>query len=236
MKVIFKALLGSRGYGVEDETSDYDYTGVAIEPSEAIIGLGNFDEVITKNPDENSQTTIYGLRKYLRLALKGNPTIAELLWAPTLVTENPYTQGLIELRKPLLSKRTLKSYYHYMDDQIKRLKGERGQKSVNRAELVAKHGYDTKYAYHIVRLGLMGQVLGQTGRLYMPLDSIHRTMLKEIRHGEWLIEKVYETAETGKVGIEHYIKHSDLPDTPDEKAVEEWLMSVYRREYGLVHF
>jgi len=35
---------------------------------------------------------------------------------------------------------------------MKRLLGQKGQKNVHRAELENKHGYDTKYAMHVIRL------------------------------------------------------------------------------------
>ena len=233
MKIIYSAIVGSRGYGVAEESSDTDIMGVGIEPIEDILGLRNFEQTITS--DDTGQQTIYGLKKYLRLAIRGNPTINELLWAPTLVREDPYTAMLEGIKRELLSRRTLKSYFHYMDDQIARLKGERGQKNVNRIDLVEKFGYDTKYAYHIVRLGLMGQTIGQTGRIYMPVDDFHKEILIAIRRGEWSLEKVLETAERGKQGIEHWIHHSVLPERPDEGKIEEVLIAIYRRAYGLVH-
>lgn len=231
MKKIFVAVVGSRGYGVNDPDSDTDILGIAIEPPEAIFGLGNFEQSESKS--DEGQTTIYGLRKYIGLCLKGNPTVNELLWATPIEKVDPYAQWLVELRSSLVSKKTLKSYFHYMDDQIQRLKGLRGQMNVNRADLIAKHGFDTKYAYHIVRLGLMGQVLGQTGKIYMPVDPLHQTILRGIRNGEWPLEKVLQTAETGKAGIEHYIQYSSLPDKPDYKLAEDVVMRIYRREFGI---
>lgn len=230
-KLIFSAVVGSRGYGVEDPESDTDIAGVAIEPPETILGLGNFEERITSS--DAGQSIIYGLKKYIRLCLNGNPTVNEVLWAKPHQTVDPYAQWLVELRTSLVSKKTLKAYYHYMDNQIARLKGERGQKNVNRADLIAKHGFDTKYAYHIVRLGLMGQVLGQTCKIPMPLDPLHQTMLRDIRHGKWPLERVLNVAETGKKGIDHYIQWSKLPDLPDYAKAEEVVMRIYRREYGL---
>lgn len=48
---------------------------------------------------------------------------------------------------------------------MKRLLGQKGQENIHRAELEEKHGYDTKYAVHVIRLyretkELMGQVCG----------------------------------------------------------------------------
>ena len=41
----------------------------------------------------------------------------------------------------------------------------------NRPELVAVHGYDTKYAMHALRLGLQGIELLTTGRITLPVPS-----------------------------------------------------------------
>jgi len=46
----------------------------------------------------------------------------------------------------------LKPFLGFADDQMKRLLGQKGQKNVHRAELENKHGYDTKYAMHVIRL------------------------------------------------------------------------------------
>ncbi len=229
MKTIFLGLVGSRGYGVESPDSDHDYLGVAIESEDAILGLGHFEQHKTKSPDGDS--TIYGLRKFLGLVLKGGPHATELLWCKNLEADNRYAQELIELRPKLVSKRLLRSYSGYLTSQIERLQGVRGQKDIKRPDLVEKFGYDTKYAYHIIRLGLMAQVFGQTGRLYMPLDDIHRQILRDVREGRWPIERVYQLASTHQDGITHYLRYADIPDAPDFYAVEQWLISVYRREY-----
>ncbi len=46
----------------------------------------------------------------------------------------------------------MKPFLGFADDQMKRLLGQKGQKNVHRAELENKHGYDTKYAMHVIRL------------------------------------------------------------------------------------
>lgn len=230
MKQIFLGLVGSRGYGVHFPDSDWDRMGICIEPIESVLGLGTFEQ---HQPEEkDGQTTIYGLKKFLRLILKGTPNATELLWTPTTVRTEPYTSELMGLRSKLVSKKTLKCYAAYMQGQINKLKSGRGRLGENRPELIAKHGYDTKFAYHIIRLGLMGQVLGQTGRLYMPLDPYHTEIVMNIREGRWNLDRLHKSAEAMRNGIEHYIQNSNLPDEGDWKRAEDWLISVYRREYG----
>ena len=48
----------------------------------------------------------------------------------------------------ILSKRAGRGYHGYLRGQKERLLGTRGQKRVNRPELVDAHGFDTKYAMH----------------------------------------------------------------------------------------
>jgi hypothetical protein len=99
---------------------------------------------------------IYSLHKFLRLALKGNPQIVEMFFLKSYVKVDPMGLKLQELAPYIVSRSCGNAYLGYMNAQLQRLLGERGQKGVNRPELVEKYGYDTKYAMHIVRLGLQG--------------------------------------------------------------------------------
>jgi hypothetical protein len=57
----------------------------------------------------------------------------------------------------------------------------------NRPELVAVHGYDTKYA---LRLGLQGVELLSTGRITLPVPEPDRAYLRSIRRGERPLDEV----------------------------------------------
>jgi sensor histidine kinase regulating citrate/malate metabolism len=65
-----------------------------------------------------------------------------------------------------LAKGHLKPFLGFADDQLKRLLGQKGQKNVHRAELEHKHGYDTKYAMHVIRLYGEAKELMESGRIY----------------------------------------------------------------------
>jgi hypothetical protein len=66
--------------------------------------------------------------------------------------------------------------------QRQRLVGERGQRDVNRVELIERFGYDTKYAMHMLRLGHQGVEFLESGRLTLPIRDPVRTT-------RWMFER-----------------------------------------------
>jgi hypothetical protein len=62
----------------------------------------------------------------------------------------------------------------------------------NRPELVATHGYDTKYAMHALRLGLQGVELLTTGRITLPVPEPDRAYLRSVRRGERSLAEVLD--------------------------------------------
>ena len=80
--------------------------------------------------------------------------------------DRPGHASCAALTDAILSKRAGRGYRGYLGGQRERLLGSRGQKRVNRPELVEAHGYDTKYAMHAIRLGYQGIELLETGRAH----------------------------------------------------------------------
>ena len=74
-----------------------------------------------------------------------------------------------------MSRLAASRYLGYLRGQKAAMTGEPGAHT-NRPELVAVHGYDTKYAMHALRLGLQGIELLSTGRITLPVpNQIART-------------------------------------------------------------
>jgi hypothetical protein len=84
----------------------------------------------------------------------------------------------------------LKPFLGFADDQMKRLLGQKGQKNVHRAELEQKHGYDTKYAMHVIRLYGEAKELMVSGRITLPRPN--RDELIEIRKGKYSLSEIKE--------------------------------------------
>ena len=88
---ILRSVVGSGVHGIAIEgTDDHDEMGVYIEPPEYVLGLERQrDDYVWRTQPEgvrsghgDTDLMIYSLRKYLRLAIKGNPTVMLPLFAP----------------------------------------------------------------------------------------------------------------------------------------------------------
>ena len=94
---ILRGLVGStvHGLNVNDGIEDRDEMGICVEPLEEAMALwAPFEQFIYRSAAEREgredarsiagdlDLTIYSLRKWMRLALKGNPTILLLLFTP----------------------------------------------------------------------------------------------------------------------------------------------------------
>lgn len=165
---ILRATVASTVHGLHHGgQDDRDEMAVFIEPPEYLIGharargirggMYGFEHFVERTQPEGVRSgpgdldlVAYSLRKYVRLALKGHPTILLLLFVPEELTlvETELGRELRELRPALLSQRAGRGYLGYLRGQKERLLGTRGQKRVNRPELVEAHGFDTKYAMH----------------------------------------------------------------------------------------
>jgi uncharacterized protein len=117
--LIMKTVAGSHLYGTAIETSDVDYRGICFEPINAVLGLQPFEQYINPVGDE----TIYGLRKFIKLALDNNPNIVELLFAPKPIYYNGYWTLIEEHRDYFLSRRVAKTFVGYAVSQAKRIEG-----------------------------------------------------------------------------------------------------------------
>jgi uncharacterized protein len=114
------------------------------------------------------------------------------------------------------------------------LTGERGQKRVHRPELEAMYGFDTKYAMHMLRLGFQGVELLTTGRLVLPMQEPERLFLLDVRRGKVREDQCLVRAGELEQDLTNLATTSPLPPAePDEAHVEDWVLSAYRRRWGV---
>ena len=249
---ILRATVGSTVHGLHHGgQDDRDEMAVFVEPPEYRLGLKlargqgrklhPLEHWVERTQPEGVRSgpgdldlVAYNLRKYLRLAVKGHPTVLLLLFVPPELTlvETDLGRELRGLTGSILSKRAGRGYLGYLHGQRERLLGTRGQMRVNRPELIEAHGFDTKYAMHAVRLGYQGLELLETGRLTLPMREPIRSRVMAVRVGERSFEDVLAEIDEVQRRLSEALAKTSLPDEPDRQVVDAFLVDAYRRAWG----
>jgi predicted nucleotidyltransferase len=248
--VQYEAIMGSVAYGVSSDSSDMDIYGWAIPPKDDIFphlrgdvaGFGRqhkrfeqFQEHHVPDPDalagrgRTYDLTIFGIVKFFALAMDNNPNIIDSLFTPaTCVLHSTRVGNLVrENRRLFLHRGAWPKFKGYAYSQLHKLAIKRP--TGKRAELTAEHGYDTKFAYHVVRLlGEVEQILVE-GDIDLQRDN---ERLKAIRRGEWPEARLRQWAADKEADLERAYAASRLPATPDEGKLKALLLNCLEEHYG----
>jgi hypothetical protein len=171
---------------------------------------------------------VYSLRKWMRLALTGNPTILLPLFVPDaeIVRITELGHELRANAERIVSWRAGLRFAGYLRTQRKRML--EGDLRVNRPELIAKYGFDTKYAMHMVRLGVQGVELLETGRMTLPIAEPWATWLRDLRRGKHTQDEAVAAAAELEDRLDRLTRGaSPLPEQPDRDWADQWLVHAY---------
>ena len=242
---ILRVLVGSGVHGTAVEgQDDRDEMGICIEPPEYVVGLRPFEQYIFRTQPDGARSgpgdldlVVYSLRKWLRLALDGNPTILLPLFVPDdeIVAVDEFGLELRANGPRFLSRRAGDRFAGYLRAQRERMLGIRGGRHTNRPELVELYGFDTKYAMHMVRLGVQGVELLETGRITLPIAEPWLSWLRDLRQGRHTRDEALAAAAELEARLGALASSSALPPEPDRDAADRWLVDVYRRAWAAVH-
>jgi hypothetical protein len=251
---ILRVQVGSGVHGTSvSGQDDRDEMGLCLEPSEYVTGVSRVPsrgaEVAASTPFEQYEyhtawerpgglanrsgagdldVIIYSARKWVRLALGGNPTVLLPLFVPEseIVIATPAGHELRANAHRVASRRAAERFLGYMVAQRRAMTGEAGAHT-NRPELVAQFGYDCKFAMHALRLGVQGCEYLRSGRITLPIPEPHLTALREVRQGQWELPAVLAWAEQLEAELRGLADTSPLPEQPDLAWVNEWLHRSY---------
>lgn len=239
---IIRAEVGSSIHGIALEgKDDRDEMGVCIESSEYVIGLEVFEQYEYRSArertgirDEPSKSgdldlVVYSLRKYLRLAMKGNPTVLLPFFVSEdrLVIQTELGKELQSLAPAVVSKRSGEQFLGYLRAQKQRLLRERGTAKVpNRGD------HHAKYASHILRLGLQGKELMMTGWITLPMPEQERDFVVATKKGEVDFNEVLTRAGELERDLEDLVTANPLRDEPDRGAINAFLRDAHERVWS----
>lgn len=116
---IYVTLSGSYGYGTQRDDSDIDVRGVVVEKKQYLFGLESFEQF----EDRQTDTVLFGLKKYISLCISANPGALELLGTneDSIVFMNKAGRLLRDHADLFLSKRVIQSFGGYATAQFRRL-------------------------------------------------------------------------------------------------------------------
>lgn len=241
---ILRTVVGSGVHGIAIEgTDDHDEMGVYVETPAAVLGVEvpHGHHVARTQPEGHrsgpgdTDLVLYSLRKYLRLAVQGNPTVLLPLFAPdhdVLVT-TPLGRELQEFGPSVLSQRAGHRFLGYLQGQRRRMV-DGGRGVPNRPELVAAHGFDTKYASHALRLAIQGIEVTRTGRLTLPMPEDDRALVTDVKRGGYPQPEVLRMIDARAAQLTQLLAdgRSPLPADPDVAAVNAWSAAAHLRFWG----
>jgi len=248
--VQFETIMGSVAYGVSSDTSDMDVYGWVIPPRDEvfphlrgeIIGFGKpgkrfevyqehhlIDGDALGGKGRSYDLTIFGIVKFFALALENNPNVLDSLFTTTeCVLHSTRIGNLVrDNRRRFLHKGAWAKFKGYAYSQLHRIAIK--EPVGVRADLVAAHGYDTKFAYHVVRL------IGEVEQILVERDvdlQRDRELLKAIRRGEWTESRLRQWFADKESQLERTYAASTLRATPDEAGVKALLLECLEEHYG----
>lgn len=213
-KTILQAVTGSHAYGLNHSTSDIDKMSIFQAPTVEVAGLqwSARDESWSDAGPTGDDNTGHELGKYLRLVLKSNPTLIELLFMNDYEILDETGKRLVDLRdKVLYTDGVRNAYYGYAKAQVERVKRE-------------YPNHKPKMARHAVRITYQGLELLTKG-----------TTNVKVPNPDWYFQFTELPFESMARIMDNYVDRlgnaeSVLPDKPDTRAVAEFLRDA-RRSY-----
>lgn len=124
-RILFATMHGSIAYGLNTPESDVDIRGFCSTPKEYVFGfIDNFDQWIASEPYDS---TIYNVKKFIKLAAQGNPSMMEILF-----TSEKHHLHVTDMGKLLLDNKELflhaglkERYIGYAKSQAHRIRSHR---------------------------------------------------------------------------------------------------------------
>lgn len=117
--VFLLGLGGSHAYGTNNENSDVDVRGCALNSKNEILLGHDFEQVV----DTTTDTTIYSFNKLINLLVNCNPNVIEILGLKPehYLFINKIGEELLKNKSMFLSKKATHSFGGYANAQLRRL-------------------------------------------------------------------------------------------------------------------
>jgi predicted nucleotidyltransferase len=211
----FITVAGSRSYGTNLPTSDYDYRGFFFPERKHVLGFrpgpDHFDWI--GNGDD---FFLWEIRRFAKLAMSANPNVLEALFTDpsdhVLVT--PSAKTMITHKNMFLSRRIANSFVGVAIANWKKI-----EKSQQRGDPMIG-----KDAMHMVRYLVTCEEALRTGVMTIKRPAAERDHYLAIRRGEVGYNSLNDTKNELIKKIEDLEEHSALPVEPNEDYINDVLV------------
>jgi uncharacterized protein len=212
--VIYRCVVGSRAYGLDDEGSDIDRRGFYLPPADLHWSLAGVPDQLE---DPVTRDTYWELGKFLVLALKANPNVLECLTTPLVERAAPLAEELCAMQDAFVSQLIYQTYNGYVLSQFKKL-----EQDVRTSGTIKP-----KHAMHLIRLLLAGIVALREGVIAVRVEE-HRDRLLAIKRGDMPWAEVNAWRLDLHRAFDVAFAATRLPARPDYARVNAFLLRARR--------
>jgi predicted nucleotidyltransferase len=244
----YLTIMGSEAYGASSGLSDLDLYGYCIPPKHIVFPWTHgyikdfgtppesFDQWQKHHIPFEGKTldvVIFSIVKYFDLCMDCNPNMIDSLFTPRhcVVHSTDISEMVRDKRRLFLHKGAWHKFKGYSFAQMKKIRNKTGHENPARAADIVQHGYDTKYATHLIRLLLEVEQIMIEGDLDLTRNS---ELLKSVRRGDWSLEHVERWFEDKERSLETVYANSTLRATPDEDGIKSLLFACLEQFYGSI--
>ncbi len=245
----YLTVMGSQSYGVSGDASDVDLYGFCIPPKDMVFphlageiaGFGTpgprfeqWQQHHVPAPDGRETTydlQVFGIVRMFQLCMECNPNVIDSLFTPRRCVMHTTQVGEMvrDGRKLFLHKGAWHRFRGYAYAQMGKIRNKVNASNPARAEGIARHGYDVKFAYHVVRLLDEAEQILVEGDLDLERN---REQLKSIRRGEWTLDALGAHFDAKERALETAYANSALPSGPDEGRIKALLLGCLEAHFG----
>ena len=122
-RLLYEYIRGSHLYGLNNEFSDIDTSGVFVCTSDELFGCFGYQPQVS---DARHDNTWFEIGELVRLLLKSNPTMLECLFVPMdkVIGEiHPLMQMILDHRDQFVTKQCFNPFFGYAKSQIEKARG-----------------------------------------------------------------------------------------------------------------
>jgi len=213
--IIYRCVVGSRAYGLDNDESDTDRRGIYLAPAELQWSLFGAPEQFEDNA---TQSCYWELQKFLTMALKANPNILECFYSPMVEKVTPLGEELLAMRDIFLSQMIFQTFNGYAMSQFKKIE----QDIRNHGEVKWKH------AMHLLRLLLTGAATLREGRVPVRVEA-YRERLLTVKRGEMKWFEVDDWRKELHRDFECAFVETKLFERPDYEKANVFLIKARRQ-------